>query len=278
MSLHKLKADIVNSHGAFNHNYAALGTVFTKSIHIPTIHSAPEKWNKLGYWLNNKKSMIFCSQSAFEINDYKNNNSVVIANGVDKDLVVSNKKSDLRKEINISNDTKIIVGVGALREPKNYPFWVQLAKICTDTNVHFFVCGGHKGQGFINPSIFDGIDNLTWLGIRSDVPEIINEADCFLSCSSFEGMPIAVLEAFFSGIPCVLSPIPQHIAVAKNIIECYIPDKFEISDFKEKIIVACSSGKSHESIQKKREPFLENFSIKKTAMEYIDFYKKSKLI
>jgi glycosyltransferase involved in cell wall biosynthesis len=212
------------------------------------------------------------------MNHYNNNNSAVIANGVDKNIVVSNKKSDLRKEYNISNNTKIIVGVGSLREQKNYPFWVELANACKDTDIHFFVCGGHYGQGYIDSSLFDGIENLTWLSVRSDVSEIINEANCFLSCSTFEGLPIAVLEAFFAGIPCVLSPIPQHSDIARNISECYIPDNFEVPDFKEKIITASSSGKSHESIQKEREPFLENFSIERTAKEYIDFYKKSILI
>ncbi len=272
--LHELRADIINSHGAFNHNYAALCTVFTKNIHIPTIHSSPEKWNKLGYWLNKKKSMIFCSQSSFEINNYKSSNSIIIANGVDKEMVVSIKKSNLHKELNINSNIKLVAGVGALRVPKNYPFWVKIAKACKDIDVHFIVCGGDKGQDFISASIFDGIENLTWVGIRSDIPEIINEADCFLSCSTFEGLPIAVLEAFFSGIPCVLSPIPQHSDIAKNISECYIPEKFEIQDFKENIIKACSSGKSHQTIKKERELFIENFSIERTAKEYIDFYKK----
>ena len=273
--LHKLKADIVNSHGALSHNYAALGTIFTKSTHIPTIHNAPEKWNKLGYLLNDKKSIIFCSQSAYEVNDYKSNNSVVIANGVDKNMVVSTKKSNLRNEFNISDKTKLIVGVGSLRKQKNYPFWVKLAKDCKDIDVHFIICGGHYGQGYIDSSLFNGLDNLTWLSVRSDVPEIINESDCFLSCSTHEGLPIAVLEAFFSGIPCVLSPIPQHSDIAENISECYIPNKFEVQDFKEKIIMAYSSGKSHKSIQKERESSIEKFSIERTAKEYINFYIKS---
>lgn len=276
--LHKLNADIVNSHGELSHNYAALGTIFTKSTHIPTVHNAPENWNKIGHLLNDKKSIIFCSQSAFEMNHYKNSYSVVIANGVDKNIVVSDKKSDLRKEYKISDNTKLIVGVGSLREQKNYPFWVELANACKDIDIHFFICGGNYGQGYIDPSLFDGIENLTWLSVRSDVSEIINEADCFLSCSTFEGLPIAVLEAFFAGISCVLSPIPQHLDIARNISECYIPDKFDVPEFKEKIIKACASGKSHKSIQKEREPFLEGFSIEKTAKEYIDFYKKSILI
>ena len=96
-----------------------------------------------------------------------------------------------------------------------------------------------------------------------------------MSCSTFEGLPIAVLEAFFAGIPCVLSPIPQHSDIAQNISECFIPDKFEVADFKEKIISACASGKSHEMIQFEREPYLKKFSIEKTAKEYINFYNKS---
>lgn len=271
--LHRIRPDIINSHGAFNHNYAAISAFFLKSIHIPTIHSAPEKWNKIGYFLNKNKPMIFCSQAAFEFNDYSNVKSIVISNGIDKKVVKSNNKSNLRAIYELSSNTKIIVGVGELRKPKNYPFWIELANSTKDLDIHFFICGGGEGPDFIDPSIFNEPNNLTWLGIRSDIPDILQEADCFLSCSIHEGLPIAVLEAFFSGIPCVLSPIPQHIDIAINISECYIPEKFETEHFKEKITTALSSNKTHELILKERKPFIRKFSIENVAEKYIAFYK-----
>jgi glycosyltransferase involved in cell wall biosynthesis len=45
----------------------------------------------------------------------------------------------------------------------------------------------------------------------SEIPqEWMRCADVFLSCSEFEGMPLAPIEALGSGIPAVLSQIPGH--------------------------------------------------------------------
>lgn len=270
--IHKLNVDIVNSHGAFCHIFAALCVLYTKSKHLPTIHNAPERWNKLCFWLNNKKPIIYCSQAALDENSFVGNPNVVIPNGVDKDMVVTDDKSALRQEFGLNKHTKLVVGVGSLRPQKNYAFWVKLANACKDIDVHFFICGGHYGKDYIDPIIFGGLDNLNWLSVRSDVPKITNECDCFLSCSTIEGLPIAVLEAYFSGIPCVLSPIQQHINIANHVSECYIPDEFTVISFKAKIKEACFSNKSHEIIREERKNIIKKYSIDKTAKKYIDFY------
>ncbi|MBQ7541603.1 MAG: glycosyltransferase family 4 protein [Clostridia bacterium] len=51
------------------------------------------------------------------------------------------------------------------------------------------------------------------LGPRADVGTYYRAADVFLSASRTEGMPYAVLEAAWCGLPLVLSDIPQHTAL-----------------------------------------------------------------
>jgi glycosyltransferase involved in cell wall biosynthesis len=47
------------------------------------------------------------------------------------------------------------------------------------------------------------------LGIRKDIPAILADADLFLSTSTSEGMPVSLLEAMASGIPCVAYAFPS---------------------------------------------------------------------
>lgn len=53
-------------------------------------------------------------------------------------------------------------------------------------------------------------DAVSFLGIRSDVPELLLEGDVFVSASKREGLPQAVLEAQAAGLPLVVSDIPPH--------------------------------------------------------------------
>lgn len=52
--------------------------------------------------------------------------------------------------------------------------------------------------------------NVVLLGSRSDIPQLINEYDCFVFPSHSEGFGAATLEAMFAGLPVLVSEIPAH--------------------------------------------------------------------
>lgn len=53
---------------------------------------------------------------------------------------------------------------------------------------------------------------VRFLGHRSDVPQLLQAMDLFVMPSRFEGLPIAVVEAQVSGLPCVVSDsLPREV-------------------------------------------------------------------
>lgn len=268
----KLNPDIINSHASFWHLYGAFSSIGTKYKHICTIHNTPEKWNMLVSLFCKDKAIICCSNEAYHKRVQTNSKAICIENGVDENLVRTNQVVDLRKIFNLSDNSKIVISVGNLRPQKNYKFLKQLSEQFEGTNIHFFICGGNLGgPAYEDPQLYEGCKNLHCLGVRSDISAIENCADLFLSSSTFEGLPIAVLEAYFNGIPCVLSPIPQHESIA-NVDYVWIPKSFDLDDFIIAIKDALKCTESHDSIYKQRQSQIERFSIKRTAKEYLDFY------
>jgi glycosyltransferase involved in cell wall biosynthesis len=51
------------------------------------------------------------------------------------------------------------------------------------------------------------MDSVRLLGDRSDVPDLLAHATCFLLTSDYEGCPLAVLEAMAAGLPVVATDI-----------------------------------------------------------------------
>ena len=269
----KIKPDIVNTHGEMSHEYGAIAVLAQKIQQIITVHNAPEIWSIPLKILCAKKPLIFCSHAAYAMRTQNSNVMIPIDNGISREIIHSNKSVDLRNELGLNPNDKIIVSVGSLRPQKNYTFIKQIIDEIKDNTLHFCICGGNYGIGYINIEEFKDYPNIHCLGLRSDISAIENGADLFLSCATFEGLPIAVLEAYFNGIPCVLSPIPQHENIS-NVYQVWLPKSFNASAFSEAIKEALKNNESHDSIYKTRLSQIEKFSISKTCNEYISFYHK----
>lgn len=272
--IRKYSPDIVNTHGMMSHTYGAVA-VFGRNIpHVITVHNAPEVWPKSCKLLCKDKPLIFCSVSAYDLRKQSSYKMVIIENGISPDIVKCTDKVDLRKELSLGQSDKVIVLVGSLRPQKNYEFLKSIVDKANDPSLHFCICGGNYGEGYVPASVFDGYEkNIHLLGLRSDVSAIENCADLFLSCALFEGLPIAVLEAYFNGVPCVLSPIPQHVQIA-SVSQVWIPEDFSAKAFLSTIYEALGSNQSHAAIYEERKSQINKYSINNTGRQYLVFYNE----
>lgn len=270
----KIRPNIVNTHGTMSHIYGAVSVIGKPFPQVITVHNAPEPWPLSCKLLCNGKPLIFCSKSAFDIRQQNASLMAAIDNGISPEIVRSTDKVDLRQDLSLKPSDQVIVLVGSLRPQKNYEFLKDIVDEVHDPSLHFCICGGNYGEGYIQASVFDGYEkNIHLLGLRSDVSAIENGADLFMSCAKFEGLPIAVLEAYFNGIPCVLSPIPQHKNIA-NVYKVYIPNSFDAVSFSKMIKEALSEKEPHNEIYKKREEQIAQYCISTTCKKYLDFYSK----
>lgn len=266
--------NIVNTHGEMSHIYGAFATMMSSMPHCITVHNAPEYWDRINKILNSNKPLIYCSDSAYELRTQKNKDIIAINNGISSSISKSESTVDLRKELNLLLTDKIIVSVGSLRPQKNYDFLKDIVDELKDSSVHFCICGGNYGSGYINIELFKNYPTIHFLGLRSDVAAIQNASDVFLSCATFEGLPIAVLEAFLNGIPCVLSPIVQHQKIAEDVASCIIPKEFTAKAFVDALETVLLDTQSHKAISEQRIFCINKFSIAHTAKQYIEFYMR----
>lgn len=132
----------------------------------------------------------------------------VIYNGVDlAKYQISIDKKRFRAELGIPDNVSLITMVGRLTEAKNYPMLLRTARRCREKNLgaHFVIVGhGEKEAELKVIAESLGVrERVHFLGLRTDVPEILAVSDIFCYTSNWEGFPNALLEAMASGLPVI---------------------------------------------------------------------------
>ncbi len=59
-------------------------------------------------------------------------------------------------------------------------------------------------------------DNVSFLGTRTDIPELLLNTDIFVLSTHAEGLSIALLEAMAAGLPCVATAVPGNLDVIED--------------------------------------------------------------
>lgn len=131
----------------------------------------------------------------------KNKKITTVYNGIEtnKYKFDENIRADARKALSFDENLKVILTIGRIDTPKDYPTLLKAFKIVQEqqkNTVLIIVGDGPKRNEIENLAIHLAIEkNVKFLGIRDDIPQLLNACDLFVSASAWEGFGIAILEA-----------------------------------------------------------------------------------
>lgn len=216
--------DVVHSHmgarGLFVMYFAKKYGVKKRIVHS---HIAYEPVSKLKRCFNiilsqiaknNATHLFACGQDAgiymWGKKSYKAGRVSIMTNAVstEKFTFSFDMRQNKRKELGVED--KFVIGiVGRLSSQKNYPFLFKVYKEILEVrnDVVLVVVGrGIEEDEIKREAIQMGINNdILFLGVRSDVPELLNAFDLFVLPSLYEGLPVVLIEAQANGLKQIVS-------------------------------------------------------------------------
>lgn len=272
----KGRYDVIHLHSAKAGILGRIASLFvtTKKV-IYTPHGAPfirkdiskiEKQvfialERIGSYLPGQ--IICCSKSEMEVYHRFNIKAKYINNGVS----VEQARSDLKP----TNEVVRIGFSGILTEQKNPCEFNELASSFSgDNRVEFIWIGDGNLKKYITSS---NIIVTGWVS-KSEVKKYLETIDIYLSCSLWEGLPIAVLEAMSLGNPLVLRNSIGNKDLVKPGLNGYLYDtKHEALNS----LLALIEDKHHRQKMGKESAriCLTSFSEKDTFEKYMIEYASS---
>lgn len=145
----------------------------------------------------------------------------MIPNGVNTRLFApeSRTRARKRKELGVE-DEFVWLAVGRFEEVKNYPNLLQAFKKVRDvyTNTKLYLVGaGPLLEAMQRLAARLGMGEcIRFLGLREDIPELMNAADAYVLSSNWEGLPLVLLEAASTGLPVVATNVGGNREIVQH--------------------------------------------------------------
>ena len=111
------------------------------------------------------------------------------------------------------------VGIVAMLAPiKRLDLFIEVARrvLSVRPETQFLLVGGGPDEAALRESARDLGGNVRFLGVRYDVPALLDTFDVFLLCSDYEGMPVTLIEAMVAGVPVVSTSVGGVPEVVKE--------------------------------------------------------------
>ena len=134
----------------------------------------------------------------------------ILANAVDaeKFRFLPEVRKKMRSELGL--DGKVVIGcVARFRPEKNHAFLVDVLQelLKKEPNAVLVFAGEGPSEDEVKQKVANiGLeDKVIFLGMRTDIPNVLQAMDVFALASLWEGLPVTGIEAQAAGLNCVVS-------------------------------------------------------------------------
>lgn len=152
--------------------------------------------------------------------------ATMIVNGrnIPEGLSVSQAVIDEFKEYRKSDDTKVLVNLARINSVKRQTMLAKIASQLTKEGYNFtlLIIGNTKNIELVDEIKSYKCPDIYVLGERNNPLEYLKMADAYCLCSTYEGLPISLIEAMGVGIVPVCTPVGGIIDIVKNGINGFL--------------------------------------------------------
>lgn len=215
--------DIVHTHNTAPQLFAAVGSMLCSVVLCTTEHTTSNrrrdwKWYaRIDQWMYNRYRKIICisNQAENNLRAYlpKVRNVCTIFNGVD-----INRFHKAQPLASLKRGKKVVVMVAGFRYQKDQDTLIKAFTHLNKDKYELWLVGDGERRPILEGLVKELglVDNVKLLGIRNDVPNVLQTADVVVMSSHFEGLSLSNIEGMSSDNPFVASDVDGLREVTKG--------------------------------------------------------------
>lgn len=199
----------------------------------------------------------------------------ILANAVDAEKFRFSPVVRKRMRNELGVDGKVVVGcVARFRPEKNHAFLVDVLQelLKKEPNAVLMFAGEGPTEDEVKQRVTNmGVkDRVLFLGMRTDIPDVLQAMDVFTLASLWEGLPVTGIEAQAAGLNCVVSDGVTDEMNAIDMVQ-YIPLNASKEVWADALLTAAKKKRrdTYEELKKSgydihtTAPWLQEFYLKK---------------
>lgn len=177
----------------------------------------------------------------------------------------------------IGDEDRLILFAGRFHEEKNVFTLLEAVDSAlgrnTDAKALFFGDGPLKERLLARKAQMENSRRIHVGGYSDSLPYWMNRASAFVSASSFEGMPNAVIEAAICDCPLIVSDIPGHRGILAEEMAWFVPhgSASEIADALTECLDYPARARAHAAAARGQ---FERWTSEHVARRYIALYEQ----
>lgn len=277
--------DVVHIHSSFLYYFLSVLLLhkryrFVYTVHSDAVKENSSKWDKK-FWKIKQLSfrrrwilpVTISPASKISFDNFYGLCSPMVVNGI-KNETICGDFTELKK-YRITDRTKLFIHVGRITEAKNQIMLCRAVSelIAEGYDISLVIVGVNQDTNIFSEIKSFLSERVVYLGERTNIRELLYEADAMCLSSIWEGMPIILLESLSVGCVPICTPVGGIVDVVHDGYNGVLSTSTSLKDYKLALIKFLKMDKSDLNIMKKRvlESFI-SYDISLTSEKYMILY------
>jgi N-acetyl-alpha-D-glucosaminyl L-malate synthase BshA len=286
--LRQRRVDLLHSHLFGSITAASLAAALSRIGHVGTLHDTytieerPSRFTLLqgASLLGTRLVVVSESMRTYfnHLSRFYRPSVRMIFNGINLKDFDRPRNNSLRRQLGLGVDDVVLICVARLIDIKRHDLLIKaFSLVRTDRSVKLLIVGDGPCQAKLEQLISHCKLQLqvTIVGFREDVAELLGLSDCFVLSSDSEGLSYSVIESMAAGIPAIVTDVGGNRELVKHGESGYLVPKGDaegLATYVQELVE--DQERRHKFGENARKWVREGFSIDHTVNEYVQLYRE----